>query len=110
MNKELDIFIKHMIDSIGDIELFTYNVTKGEFAKNKEKQSAVIHQIEIIGEAAKNLSKDFRDKYPHVEWSQIIKTRDKIIHHYFGVDLDAVWDIVKKDLPDLKKKLLAMVS
>ena len=110
MNKESSIFIKHILDSIQDIELFINKATKDEFAKNKEKQSAVIHQIEIIGEAAKNLPKEFKDKHPAVEWSEIIRTRDKIIHHYFGVNLETVWDIVKKNLPELKKKMLHILS
>lgn len=110
MNKESTIFIRHILDSIQNIELFINNITIDEFTKNKEKQSAVIYQIEIIGEASKNLPKEFKDKYPSVEWSEIIRTRDKIIHHYFGVNLETVWDIIKKDLPELKKKMLHIIS
>ncbi len=105
MSKEAIVFVRHVIDSIENIESFTKGVTKADFMKNKEKQSAVVHQIEIIGEAAKNIPKEFKQKYPFIAWNDIIRTRDKITHHYFGVDLNIVWDIVKKDLPKLKKNI-----
>jgi len=105
MKKEPLIFIEHILDSIERIESYTKNLTKEKLTKDVKIQDAIIRRIEIIGEAAKNLPTDFRNKYPEVEWGDIIRTRDKITHHYFGVDLDIVWDIVKKDLPDLKGKI-----
>jgi len=106
MNKEDIVFIEHILECIANIELFLSGVSKEEFFDNKEKQSAVVHQIEVIGEAAKNLTKEFRDKYPQVEWKEAIGTRDKIIHHYFGVDLETVWETVKINLPKLKEQML----
>ena len=66
---------------------------------------AVIRNLEIIGEAVKNISPEFRKKHLGIPWSKIAKTRDKLIHKYFGVDLELTWDIIKKDLPDLKEKI-----
>ncbi len=105
MNKGANIFIEHIIDSIIKLEEFTRSVNEEEFNNNVQLQDAVVRRIEIIGEAAKNLPKDFKEKYNEISWKEIIGTRDKIIHHYFGVNLDIVWSIVKRDLPDLKKKL-----
>ena len=99
------IFINHISNSIGLIENFILNVSEEDFKNNEEKQSAVIRQIEIIGEAVKNIPESFREKYHNILWSEIARARDKFIHHYFGIDLDIVWDIVKKDLPKLKKKI-----
>jgi len=82
-----------------------YDITKEHFCDNEEKQSAVIRQIEIIGEAVKNLSTEFKKQNENIEWSKIAGTRDKIIHHYFKVDIDLVWDIIKKDIPSLKVKI-----
>lgn len=105
-NKENLIFIEHILDNINKIESFSKNMTKDELFKDVEKQYAIIRAIEIIGEAAKNISKDLTMKYSNIEWKEIIGTRDKIIHNYFGVDLDIVWNIIKINIPDLKQKIL----
>ena len=104
------VFIKHMIQNIENIELFSAKITKGGFLSDKLKQYAIVRAIEIIGEAAKNLSQSFKNDHPQVSWKDIIGTRDRIIHHYFGVDLDIVWEIIIKYIPDLKKKLLHIIS
>ena len=105
MRKDPLIFIKHILNAITDIEESTKNLSKKEFEENKDVKDATVRRIEIIGEAVKNLPDSFRNKYSEVPWKEIVGTRDKMIHHYFGVDLNIVWDIVKKDLPDLKKKV-----
>ncbi len=105
MKKKEFIFISHLLDSISKIEDFMQNVTKEKFDNNEEKQSAVIRQIEIMGEAVKNLPLEFKKQNKEIEWTKITGTRDRVIHHYFGVDLNIVWEIIKKDLPDLKKKV-----
>ena len=105
MKKEDYIFIKHILESIGDIESFTKEISKDVFFKNKEKQNAVVRSLEVIGEAVKNIPDNLKEKYSSVPWREIAGTRDKIIHHYFGVDLNIVWDIVKKDIPKLKKQI-----
>ncbi len=105
MKKNYSLFVEHMIESIERIEEFMKNAGEVDFEKNLQLQDAVVRRLEIIGEAAKNLPSDFKNKYPDISWKEIIGTRDKIIHHYFGVDLSIVWDIIKNELPDLKKKL-----
>jgi uncharacterized protein with HEPN domain len=103
--KDAVIFLKHILESIENIESFSDELSKSNFFSDKLKQSAIIRQIEIIGEAVKNLPIDFTVKYPYVEWSKIAGTRDKMIHDYFGVDLNIVWEIVKNRLPRLKKDI-----
>lgn len=105
MKQEQLIFVKHILESIGDIKSYSKGILKNEFSRDKKLQDAIVRRIEVIGEAVKNISKDFTDKYSFVPWSEIARTRDKMIHHYFGVDLDVVWEIVKKDLPELEKKI-----
>ena len=68
-------------------------------------QNAVIRSIEVIGEAVKNLPKDFKSKYAEIPWNKITGMRDKIIHHYFGVDLETVWKVVKENIPELKNNI-----
>ncbi len=105
MKKDTSIFLKHIIESIERIEDFTRNVSEEDFLDSVQLQDAVIRRLEIIGEATKNIPKEFIKKHPEVPWSETTKTRDKLIHGYFGVDLNLTWDIVKRDLPDLKKKI-----
>src|SRR5688500_3737754 len=64
---------------------------------------AVIRSLEIIGEAAKKIDDEFRSQYPHIEWKKMAGTRDKLIHDYFGVDYDIVWNIIADKLPNLKE-------
>jgi uncharacterized protein with HEPN domain len=106
MNKDLLIFIEHILESIENIDSFTENSSEASFLKNKEKQSAVIRQIEIIGEAVKNIPKSFRKNYPQVPWVKIAGMRDKLMHQYFGIDLKTVWKVAKENLPDLKNQML----
>jgi uncharacterized protein with HEPN domain len=99
-------FIEHILDSINAIEEFSKNINKEKLISNRLKQSAIVREIEIIGEAVKNMSESLKNKHPEIEWKEIAGTRDKMIHHYFGVDLNIVWNIIKINLPDLKNKIL----
>src|SRR3990167_6780954 len=92
-------YLKHILDAINDIEGSLSNLYEEEFRKNKDIKDAIIRRLEIIGEAAKNVSKEIKKRYPKVEWAKISGTRDRIIHAYFNVDLGIVWNIVKKDIP-----------
>ena len=73
-------------------------------------QDAIVRNIEIIGEAVKNLSVDFIDQYPHVPWKNIAGMRDLLIHEYFGVNYKLVWDVVKNKIPELKTEIIIMLS
>ena len=106
MKKDASVFLNHIIESIADIDFFIKNITKEEFLKNKEKQNAVIRSLEIIGEAVKNIPESTKKRYPSIPWKEIAGTRDKVIHHYFMINLDVVWDIIRKDIPELKKEIL----
>ena len=103
--KEDLIFIKHILESINAIVEFSKGMSKKELIENRLKQSAIVREIEIIGEAVKNISNDFRDKYSEVEWKKIAGTRDRVIHHYFKIDFDIVWNIITYDIPKLKKQI-----
>ena len=103
--KKDEAYLKHILDAILDIKRFMKGLTKEEFIENKEKQYAVLRALEIIGEATKNLSKEMKAKYSEINWRDIAGTRDKLIHEYFGVKLDLVWETVKKNLPELEKQI-----
>ena len=106
MNKKDDsIFIDHILDSIQAIEEFSKNMPKEELTTNRIKKNAIVREIEVIGEAAKNISEAFKEKHKIIKWKNIIGTRDIMIHQYFGVNLDVVWSIIQEDLSKLKKQL-----
>ncbi len=90
--------------SIERIERYTHS-GQDTFFSNAEKQDAVIRNLQVIGEAAKDLSKDLRARYSEVKWREAAGLRDKIIHDYFDVDLQVVWDVVSTDLPELKMQI-----
>jgi uncharacterized protein with HEPN domain len=95
-------YIRHILDAITDIEKFIEGITQEEFYKNKEKQYAVLRALEIVGEATRNLSKELKTKYREIPWRDIAGMRNKLIHEYFGVKLELVWETIKDKLPDLK--------
>jgi len=103
--KDDSIFIKHILESIGYIDNFSKKLSKDKFLKDRLKQSAIIRELEIIGEASKNLSANFRKNNKKIEWNLIAGFRDKLIHHYFGINLERVWNIIEKDLPRLKEEI-----
>ena len=105
MKKDPKIFLEHILDSIGAIEEYTKNIGEDEFCAARKTVDAVVRNIEIIGEAVKNLSTGFKNKAPHIPWKKIAGMRDNLIHEYFGVNKSLVWEVVKKDLPELKKEI-----
>jgi len=110
MKRDDFVYLSHILDSISSIEKYTEGLTKEEFLANHLVQDGTIRQIEIVGEATKNISEPLKEKYPHITWKGITGMRDKLIHNYFGVDIDAVWDAVKKDIPILKDEILKIME
>ncbi|MDY9924864.1 DUF86 domain-containing protein [Methanosarcina sp.] len=110
MKKSDVVYLSHILNSIERIEEYTESMEKDDFLSSNLVQDGTIRQIEIIGEATKNLSKDFREKYPQVPWSDIAGMRDRLIHHYFGVNLNDVWYTVKVDIPTLKYEILVVLG
>jgi uncharacterized protein with HEPN domain len=80
------------------------------FLGNEEKVLAAIRAIEVIGEAAKHISPTVRDQYPEVPWSGLARMRDKLIHGYFGVDVEVVWQTLQEDLPLLRESMIRIVN
>lgn len=105
MKKDDSIYLLHILDSIATIEGYLKGVSESKFKATKLLQDGAIRQIEIIGEAVRHVSKDLRQIYPEIPWEDIAGMRDKLIHDYFGVDLEKVWLTTKEDLPPLKKQV-----
>ena len=98
------LYLKDILGAVEKIEGYTKGVSFEEFCSNEMAQDAVIRNFEIIGEAAKQVPGQIKSLYKDVPWKEMAGMRDKVIHEYFGVDLDIVWKTIKR-LPDLKKLL-----
>lgn len=106
MSERNDIdLIQDIAESVARISLYTLNMEYEEFRKDKKTQDAVIRNIEIMGEATKKLSEDMRNDNPNIPWKNIAGTRDKLIHSYFGVNIDIIWSIVQIEIPSLLPKI-----
>ncbi|MBF0608966.1 MAG: DUF86 domain-containing protein [Candidatus Magnetobacterium sp. LHC-1] len=106
MKKDARIFIGHVLECIGLIEQYTEGKTIGDFLGSVQLQDSVIRRIEVMGEAVKNIPEDTRARQQEIPWKQISGMRDILIHEYFGVDLYLVWEVVTRDIPDIKAKIL----
>lgn len=110
MSKDPLIYLEHIRSCIKKIVDYTEGHTEEDFLKNNMIQDAVIRNFEIIGEASKQLSTDFRVKYPEIEWKKIAGMRDKLIHDYIGVDIWAVWAVVENIIPNLAVQIDRIIA
>ena len=94
---------RHILDSISHIDQYTRGVEKEEFLSNFIIQDAVVRNLEIIGEACKYISPEVKENFPDIPWRDINGMRNKLVHEYFRVDPEIVWNVVQFDLEDLKK-------
>lgn len=99
------IRIAHILDAIQEIENYTQGIDKENFTNNFMMFNATLHQLEVIGEAANSLSESFLAKTPNVPWARIIGLRNIVIHEYFGVDDETIWNIIQINLPQLKVQI-----
>jgi uncharacterized protein with HEPN domain len=110
MKRDEKIYLQHILDAITKTEKYLGDVDEASFIQNSLIQDGVIRQIEIIGEAARHLSGDLRNKYSDIPWDDIAGMRNKLIHDYFGVDIDEVWLTATEDLPILKEQVAAILA
>lgn len=104
-NTDNTVFLRHVLDSIGKIEDYLQDFDYEKFQNDSKTIDAVVRNVEIIGEAANNLTRDFRSNTTNIEWRKIIATRNRIIHGYATVDLEIIWNITQNNLGNLKTEI-----
>ncbi len=99
------VYLQHVLDAIAKIELYLDDIDQESFVAQSLIQDGVIRQLEIIGEAIKQVSASIRESHPEIPWKDFAGMRDKLIHQYFGVDLEQVWLTVSGELTQLKRQI-----
>ncbi len=103
--RSIELYLRDILDAIDKIEKYTSSVDFEMFSKNPMMIDAVLMNIAIIGEAAKKVPDEIKESYPEIPWKEISGMRDRIIHDYFGIDIEIVWQTVIKDIPYLKNTI-----
>jgi len=102
--------VRHMLIESEFILEYVQGKSKNEVLSDEVLCRALVRSLEIIGEAAKKIDEEFKSDYPQIEWKKMAGTRDKLIHHYFGIDYDIVFDIIEKKIPDMADFLREIIS
>ena len=102
--------LHHILEAIDEIQTYTASTDFNAFIANSMMRFACIKQIEIIGEAANSITQETRSTFNDLEWKQIIGIRHILVHEYFGVDFDLLWQVIINDLPQLKERVKNIIS
>ena len=103
--RDFRLYLEDILESINQIEGYIANLTLDDFIKDNKTIDAVVRNLETIGEAAKQIDEETKKKYNDIPWREIVDFRNRIIHGYFVIDYEIIWQIISKDLPDLKQKV-----
>lgn len=109
MNRD-EVFLYHILDEIHFVENQTKSLEFEDFLSDPVLQRAVSRSLEIIGEASKSISIEFKNANPQIEWKKAAGLRDKLIHHYFGVEWNIIWNVIYNELPQMEKKIEAILN
>ena len=105
-----DQYWAEIIEAIEDIKSFTKNMSYQNFLEDRRTRHAVVRCLEIIGEAARNITAKSRQEHGEIDWKGMIGMRDKLIHHYFGVSYEIVWDTLNNDIPVLEEQIRKIIE
>ncbi len=106
MKRDMQLYVQDIWDCIEKIHEYAHGLSKNDFYDNSQLQDAVVRRLEIMGEAVKHIPQRFRSKYPNIPWKEIAGIRDILIHEYFGVNLARIWNVIERDIPELRQNFL----
>lgn len=109
MPRDFRVYLEDILGAIGKIKRYTKELSKQAFAGDDKTLDAVVRNLEVIGEAAKQLPADLRAREPGIDWQKIAGLRDVLIHQYFGIDVDILWDVIQNKLPALEAAVAALL-
>jgi uncharacterized protein with HEPN domain len=110
MPRDYKVYADDILEAIGKIKRFTDGIDRETFSQDEKTFDAVIRNLEVIGEAIKKIPEDVRVRHPLVEWKKIAGVRDIVIHEYFGIDRDIVWDIIQQKLSPLEIQIRQIIA
>ena len=108
--REPTLFLYDILECVAKIEKYVSGMSYDDFESDERTVDAVLRNLEVIGEAARHVPDQLRRMYPDIPWRKIVGLRNVVIHEYFGVDLEIIWEIITRDLPDLKNKIVSMLD
>lgn len=110
MEREFKLFLEDMLESMNLIDEYVHDLSFEQFKKNRMAVDAVVRNLEIIGEAANKIPSKIKEDNTELPWRQMYGLRNMVIHEYFGIDYEIIWEIVTKKLPANKQSLIQMIN
>ena len=108
--RPIELLLNDICQAIDRIEQYIENLSFDAFSKDQKSVDAVVRNLEIIGEAANRVPDELKEKYSEIEWHKVVGLRHRIVHEYFGIDLEIIWQILHKALPELKHKIMQIMN
>lgn len=110
MPRDFEVYLQDILEAIRKINAYTAGMSRAEFESDPKTVDAVLRNLEVVGEAAKCIPEAVREEHVEIEWRKIAGLRDILIHRYFGINMDIVWDLLQNQLVDLEEKVQKMSS